>query len=114
MSDLAMLGAFRACDHGEGISYAANLEGDVDTAGLTRLVESMTDRGIIHFLEGDEREDYPAILDLKDAAGEYVGEAFIKTPEAWATCVRMLELRADSSDCEVCEPAAHAAVRTGT
>lgn len=108
MSDLAMIGAFRACDHGEGISYAATMEGSPDTASLTRLVESMADRKIIHFLEGDDREDYPAILDLKDASGDYVGEAFIKTPEAWETCVRMLELRADSSDCALCEPTAHA------
>jgi hypothetical protein len=109
MSELAAIGAFRACTHGEGISYATHMEGTADTASLTRLVESLADRGIVDFLYGDEREDHPAILDLKDANGDFVGEAFIKTDEAWATLVRMLELRADSSDCAVCEPAAHAA-----
>lgn len=108
LTDLALLGAFRACIHGEGISYAAHLESHLDSPRLTYLVQALADRGIVYFLTGDEREDHPAILDLKDEDCNFIGEAFIKTDEAWATLVRLLDLRADSSDCAVCEPVAHA------
>lgn len=111
--DYVNLGAFRSCRHGRGVAYVAHME----TAGpmAVRAAIDAAERAGMLCVPGcvDPAHRSAPVLDLLDADGDNVGDRCIPTPTAWAWWVQAVELRATSSDCEACEPAAHAAIYGG-
>jgi hypothetical protein len=106
------LGAFRQCEHGQSVLYAAVTEAH-GQAFVAAVLQAGARAGAVCALLDPGHPKCLAVLDLLDESGDVIGDRCIPTDEAFAWWRRAVELRATSSDCEVCEPAAFAAARTG-
>lgn len=107
------LGAFRGCCHGDAISYTATLEATGEHAVhalLGRLREA--DLCLPHeAFPGDMNDqaaagsrDYYAVLDIKEADGNWFNNLAVPTKSEFDQLREALSLRIESSDCDLgCE-----------
>ena len=114
------LGAFRGCKHGHGIAYVARMEisgpaavsATLDAGARTGMLCPGPKPGDLH-----HRDCYAAIdilaWDRRSGMTEHVSERCIPTVEAFTWWMQAIELRANSSDCPACEPAAYRAIYSG-